>query len=363
MLDPIFSACSQTQSAKLTAMTETETEDESRKEAPNIALSGGAEVCDMLAMLGIRKGTPVISDTYDASGDSQGTSDASQGAAELRAAGLPDVVDDDRPSLSQPAATQPDSLQRWMLADDAHTRIESVIFESLLQGLADARVSALLRIAGWPCHFNCFALAGTPKSSYSASRSALLQVIHDLGGDACLIGRQENVCMAIIEIHGAATPEVTCTAALGSFDDKHPVCLGSVRSNAAGASRTARGVLSALRVCPAVRPIPRPMRAEDVLPERALLGDDDARNELVAVVYRSLLSDNADDPTLDTVSAFIQSGGSLDATARELNVHPNTVRYRLKRAAETAGWDATDPREAYILQTAIALGRIRDSRV
>ena len=38
-------------------------------------------------------------------------------------------------------------------------------------------------------------------------------------------------------------------------------------------------------------------------------------------------------------------------------MHPNTVRYRLKRAADTTGWDATDPREAYVLRTAISLGR------
>ena len=93
----------------------------------------------------------------------------------------------------------------------------------------------------------------------------------------------------------------------------------------------------------------------------ALLGDEDARNELVNEVYRSLRGDNADDPTLTTVSTFLKSGNSLETTAKELNVHPNTVRYRLKRAAETTGWDATDPREGYVLQTAIALGLMKDA--
>ena len=78
-------------------------------------------------------------------------------------------------------------------------------------------------------------------------------------------------------------------------------------------------------------------------------------------VYRSLRGDNADDPTLATVSTFLKSCNSLETTAKELNVHPNTVRYRLKRAAETTGWDATDPREGYVLQTAIALGLMKDA--
>ena len=47
--------------------------------------------------------------------------------------------------------------------------------------------------------------------------------------------------------------------------------------------------------------------------------------------------------------------------ARLLGIHPNTVRYRLKRAAETTGWDATDPRDAFVLNTAIAIGRMRDA--
>ena len=46
------------------------------------------------------------------------------------------------------------------------------------------------------------------------------------------------------------------------------------------------------------------------------------------------------------MSTFLRNGGSLETTAKELSVHPNTVRYRLKRAAETTGWDAADAREA-----------------
>jgi DNA-binding PucR family transcriptional regulator len=34
------------------------------------------------------------------------------------------------------------------------------------------------------------------------------------------------------------------------------------------------------------------------------------------------------------------------------------VRYRLKRVSEVIGWDATGPREALILQTALILGSI-----
>ena len=86
--------------------------------------------------------------------------------------------------------------------------------------------------------------------------------------------------------------------------------------------------------------------------------EQDAVDELVNTVYASLQTAGPDDPTLETVSTFLRNGGSLETTAKELSVHPNTVRYRLKRAAETTGWDAADAREAYVLRTAIALGRM-----
>ena len=46
----------------------------------------------------------------------------------------------------------------------------------------------------------------------------------------------------------------------------------------------------------------------------------------------------------------------MEAAARDLYVHPNTVRYRLKRIQEVTGYNPADPREAYILRMAITLG-------
>ena len=65
---------------------------------------------------------------------------------------------------------------------------------------------------------------------------------------------------------------------------------------------------------------------------------------------------------LETVDAYGALGHSLEGTARELFVHANTVRYRLKRVAEVTGWDPLVPRDAYVLQTAITLGRLAGAR-
>ena len=63
---------------------------------------------------------------------------------------------------------------------------------------------------------------------------------------------------------------------------------------------------------------------------------------------------------LTTLWCYLDNGRSLEATARELFVHPNTVRYRLKRVSEVIGYDATGAREALILQAALIIGSISD---
>jgi DNA-binding PucR family transcriptional regulator len=61
---------------------------------------------------------------------------------------------------------------------------------------------------------------------------------------------------------------------------------------------------------------------------------------------------------LETVAAYLDAGRSVEAAARKLFVHPNTVRYRLRRARELTGWDPLDPREGYVLQMALTVGRL-----
>jgi DNA-binding PucR family transcriptional regulator len=58
------------------------------------------------------------------------------------------------------------------------------------------------------------------------------------------------------------------------------------------------------------------------------------------------------------VETYLNHGSSLEATARTLFVHANTVRYRLRRAAEVTGLTPADPRDSYTLRVALTLGRL-----
>lgn len=256
--------------------------------------------------------------------------------------------------------------------DDAETaldRVRTVLFECLFHDIADERVTSLFTILGFTGEFDCYAIAGYPAHSAARTRRDVEKIVADFGGD-CLTaeyaadGTSPSAVVALVRQSGAATPEVICNTVSPAFADDRPLALGPSRAGASGAMHTLRAALYCLKAAPAlaatVRQIPRPLRTDDALPERALIGDEDARDELVRVVYGSLTAAGPDDPTLLTVSTFLRFGGSLESTAKELNVHPNTIRYRLKRAAESTGWDATDPREAYVLTTAIALGRMTE---
>ena len=89
--------------------------------------------------------------------------------------------------------------------------------------------------------------------------------------------------------------------------------VGPVTADLAHANASARAALSA----PGPRRLARraaPGRAaDDLLPERALAGDGHARRHLVDEVYRPLLA--ARGTLLETLSAYLEHGASIEATA------------------------------------------------
>ncbi|WP_460446646.1 PucR family transcriptional regulator, partial [Angustibacter aerolatus] len=148
---------------------------------------------------------------------------------------------------------------------------------------------------------------------------------------------------------------VRTASALGACFGDGPVVVGPTVPQLFAAGRSARAALSGLVAVRAWPEAPRPVLADDLLPERVLAGDTPARRQLVDTVHRPLEASGA---LLETVATYLSCGGALEATARALFVHPNTVRYRLRRAGEVCGYDVTDPRDAYVVRVALALGRL-----
>jgi DNA-binding PucR family transcriptional regulator len=135
-----------------------------------------------------------------------------------------------------------------------------------------------------------------------------------------------------------------------------PVIAGPLVRDLRAASVSARAALAALRAASAWPEAPRPSGADDLLPERALDGDPDAKAALISDVYEPLASGGH--ALLDTLTTYLEQGSSLEATARLLFVHPNTVRYRLRRVAELTEYTPSVGRDGFTLWVAIALGRL-----
>ena len=172
-----------------------------------------------------------------------------------------------------------------------------------------------------------------------------------------LAGVQGN--RLILVVGGSDDPIATAERFAGRFGPG-PVIAGPLVRDLRTASVSARAALAALRAAPAWPDAPRPAGADDLLAERALDGDPDARATLISEVYEPLLTGGH--ALLDTLTTYLEQGSSLEATARMLFVHPNTVRYRLRRVAELTDYAPSAGRDGFTLWVAIALGRLAAKR-
>ncbi|MDQ2847010.1 MAG: helix-turn-helix domain-containing protein, partial [Actinomycetota bacterium] len=102
---------------------------------------------------------------------------------------------------------------------------------------------------------------------------------------------------------------------------------------------------------------PRPVDAAELLAERVVRGDARAADRLRRTVFAPL--DVPGSPLLETLDTYLTYSGALEPAARALFVHPNTMRYRLRRIAELTGRDPWDGRDQFALRVALVLGRLR----
>jgi len=159
----------------------------------------------------------------------------------------------------------------------------------------------------------------------------------------------------VVLIGGAPDPLAATGRLLTGFGDG-PVVVGPPVPSLDEATGSARAALAGFRAAPAWPGAARPVAAAELLPERALAGDAEARRILRQEVYGPL--SRAGGELLATLDAFFTAGGVLESAARACYVHPNTVRYRLRRIGDVTGFTPTDPRDGFVLRLALAIGRL-----
>jgi DNA-binding PucR family transcriptional regulator len=237
-------------------------------------------------------------------------------------------------------------------------RLEASVVDAIVRG--DAEESLLSRAAalGWDLDAPATVLVG---NSPSDDPPTVLYEVRSRAARAnrsVLLGVQGS--RLVVVLAGTTDPPVDVLGRMSASFGDGPVVAGPTVDNIADAHRSSADALSGLRAVVAWPSAPRPVRSTDLLPERALAGDPEAEWQLIDQIAKPL--ENAGGALLETVDTFLEAGGVLETCARLLFVHPNTVRYRLRKAAELTGHNATSPRDALVLRIALAVGRLSRSR-
>ena len=233
-------------------------------------------------------------------------------------------------------------------------RLEALVVDSVLRGEADDSVRSRASALGWESSNRVIVVLGqTPDGPTEPVIDAVRRSARHVKLDALCAVQGDRL---VVILGGVNDPDRAADAIAAHFGPG-PLVYGPLVADLLSASVSARAAGAGLRAAPAWPGAPRPVASDDLLPERALSGDGHARRQMVTDVYQPLAE--ASSVVLQTVAAFLEHGSSIEATARRLYVHPNTVRYRLKRAATIVGLSPTDPREAHTLRIALTLGRLQ----
>lgn len=244
-------------------------------------------------------------------------------------------------------------------------RLEALVVDSILSGEHEEELASRIAALGWRAGGSVVALIGI--AAEPVDQDGLRRVARKNNADV-LIGVHGNRLIVVIgriemetssEIEPASFMKIA--EQLESFFGVGPMVLGPEMPSVAEAHRSAKAALAGFAVVKSWQKTARPINAEDLLAERSLAGDMLAKQTLVETIYRPLANNSPE--LLETLATYLDTGRSLESTARELFVHPNTVRYRLKRISEIIGWDATGSREAFVLQVAMVLGSMSETEI
>jgi len=239
-------------------------------------------------------------------------------------------------------------------------RLEALVVESLVRGEVDDGLQSWASALNWSFS-PVTVIVGTAESDTSAgSAEGLIDEFRILARRArldLLAGVHGN--RLVLVVGGSADPLDAARHFTGRFGPG-PVVVGPAAADLQSAVSSAGAALAGLRAADGWPDAPRPVLASDLLPERALDGDESARAALIEDVYEPLMRGGT--ALLDTVMTYLEQGNSLEATARLLFVHPNTVRYRLRRVTELTGITPGDGRGGFALWTAVVLGRLAHKR-
>lgn len=237
------------------------------------------------------------------------------------------------------------------------TRMEAMLVDAVVRGDRHADLASGASALNWDPTTPATVIVGNPKPELGL---AAVPAVHN---SAVAAGRHalavvQGARLVVILSGQFDSPHSIPAAVLEAFSTESPVVIGHTVASLVEATDSAAEALSGAAAVRGWPGAPRPVSAIDLLPERVLGGDRGAAGMLVERIVTPL---RGADPSLEeTLRAYLDSGGHVEACARELYVHPNTVRYRLKRVAQITKFDPLNARDAFVLRIALVLGKFAE---
>jgi hypothetical protein len=231
-------------------------------------------------------------------------------------------------------------------------RVESGVVEALVRGQVGELTLSRAGSLGWTKGEWVTALAARAPRDADDASGEVLRAHARHQGLRLLSGEAGGGLLVVVG--GEGDPRSAVESVAGELP-AGPVVVGPVVADLEHAAPCVREALAGLAAVAAWPDAPRPVRSGELLAERTVLGDETARRRLLEEVHSPLAAAGGD--LLETAAAFLDGGGSVEGTARTLFVHANTVRYRLRRIAETIGYDLGNPRDGLVVRLALAVGR------
>lgn len=242
------------------------------------------------------------------------------------------------------------------------TRLEALVVDAVVRGDTGSDLQSRAATLNWDATAPATVIVGTPPPEEGVSVIGTVHSTAQQHGRGALAVIQGDRLVLVVsgELHGSKAAREFMADLMDKFSDG-PVVIGPTTPSLGAAHFSAVEALAGMEAVVGWRGAPRPVFAAELLPERALLGDTAAVAALTERLIQPLTGSGT--ALADTLDAYLDSGGAVEACARQLFVHPNTVRYRLKRISEITGRDPTNPRDAYVLRVAATVGRLAQTPV
>jgi len=233
-------------------------------------------------------------------------------------------------------------------------RLQDLVLDGILSNEPGELVTSRASAFGWDLTREVFVLVGPIPSRRTSVEMHIEQLrksarLHQL---EVMVGVHEDLMVVVVGTSPNATSQSESCKPLLSHFGAGTVVAGPVVSSLNDAWQSSQESLSGYRALGFMNNPDRLVTASALVAARVLAGDAQAIRSVAHQIRSQLRQD-----VRVTLATYLEHAPTIEACARELFVHVNTVRYRLRGVLETTGLDPFDPSDALILRLGVMFER------